>query len=72
MSRSSIHLRRALLGVSCAITFGFGASEVLARPRPAAAPPVCQKNHQLCRNCLGQWYCAPSDYPCPPCEVESR
>lgn len=35
MSRSFIHLRRALFGVSCAIVFGFGASEALAAPEPA-------------------------------------
>jgi hypothetical protein len=35
MSRSFIHLRRALFGTSCAIVFGFGASEVLASPAQA-------------------------------------
>jgi hypothetical protein len=32
MSRSFIYLRRALFGTSCAIVFGFGASQALASP----------------------------------------
>ena len=70
MSRSFITLRRVLLGTSCAIVFGFGGAELLATPRPAAAPPVCQLGYMLCRTCTGQWYCYPTTEPeCPPCEL---
>jgi hypothetical protein len=36
MSRSFIHLRRALFGTSCAIVFGFGVTQALASPIQAA------------------------------------
>ncbi len=68
MSRSFTHLRRALLGVSCAVTFGFGVSEALAKPQPAAAIPFCQSGYRLCRTCTGQYYCTTAmctAYPCP-------
>ena len=35
MSRSFIYLRRALFGTSCAVVFGFGASQALATPYPS-------------------------------------
>ncbi len=37
MSRSFSTLRRALLGVSCAVVFGFGATQALASPDTARA-----------------------------------
>jgi hypothetical protein len=37
MSRSFIHLRRALFGTSCAIVFGFGATQALAGPTAVAS-----------------------------------
>ena len=36
MSRSFIYLRRALFGVSCAIVFGFGATQAFATPDQGA------------------------------------
>jgi hypothetical protein len=36
MSRSFIQLRRVLFGASCAIVFGFGASQLPAAPAQAA------------------------------------
>lgn len=36
MSISFVHLRRILFGTSCAIVFGFGASQALAAPVQAA------------------------------------
>jgi len=33
MSRSLIYLRRALFGVSCAIVFGFGATQAFGYPQ---------------------------------------
>lgn len=36
MSRSLHHLRRAVFGVSCAVVFGFGVSEAVGSPQPAA------------------------------------
>lgn len=41
MSRSFIHLRRALFGTSCAIVFGFGATEAFATPQRGSTPPAC-------------------------------
>lgn len=41
MRRSFIHLRRVLFGVSCAVVFGFGATEVLAMPDPEPGPVAC-------------------------------
>ena len=38
MSISFVHLRRALLGTSCAIVFGFGSTQALASPMRAASP----------------------------------
>ena len=35
MNRSLSHLRRALFAVSCAIVFGFGARQALAKPSEA-------------------------------------
>lgn len=69
MSRSFTTLRRALLGASCAIVFGFGGAELLAKPAPAAAPPVCKAGYRLCKNCLNQWYCAVDTGSCPICEL---
>ncbi len=36
MSISFVHLRRILFGASCAIVFGFGATQALASPMQAA------------------------------------
>ncbi|HEX8276846.1 MAG TPA: hypothetical protein VF615_29670 [Longimicrobiaceae bacterium] len=70
MSRSFTTLRRALLGTSCAIVFGFGGAELLAKPSAAAPPPFCDWGYRLCKTCTGQWYCAVDTGTCPPCEVE--
>ncbi len=72
MTRSFINLRRALLGTSCAIVFGFGGAELLAKPAPAAAPPLCEYGYRLCKTCAGQWYCAVDTGSCPPCELEAQ
>lgn len=40
MSRSFIYLRRTLFGVSCAVVFGFGATQALAAPQHAG-PEMC-------------------------------
>lgn len=42
MSRSSIYLRRALFGTSCAVVFGFGASQAFATPDQQAAGGSCR------------------------------
>lgn len=45
MTRSFIHLRRVLFGTSCAIVFGFGASEASgSATRPAAAVRLCPQS----------------------------
>lgn len=41
MSISFVHLRRILFGTSCAIVFGFGASQALAAPVQAAKGGGC-------------------------------
>lgn len=41
MSRSFIHLRRALFGVSCAIVFGFGATQAFAAPQETTRGGTC-------------------------------
>ena len=41
MSRSFIRLRRALLGVSSAIVFGFGADQALAVPQTSPSYGMC-------------------------------
>lgn len=69
MSRPFTTLRRALLGTSCAIVFGVGGAELLAKPGPAAAAPICLKGYMLCKDCKGFWYCAPAAPSCPPCEL---
>ncbi|HEX2188166.1 MAG TPA: hypothetical protein VHG51_04675 [Longimicrobiaceae bacterium] len=69
MSRSITLLRRALLGTACAIVFGFGGAELLAKPAPEAAPPLCNPGYRLCKTCTGQWYCAVDTGSCPPCEL---
>lgn len=52
MSRSFIHPRRALFGVSCAIVLGFGATEALANARREDPPPGCipfvYEQHLMC------------------------
>jgi hypothetical protein len=42
MSISFVHLRRILFGTSCAIVFGFGASQALASPTHAAVRRDCE------------------------------
>jgi hypothetical protein len=42
MSRSFIKLRRVVFGVSCAVVFGFGATQAAASPeRAGPAPKEC-------------------------------
>lgn len=48
MSRSFINLRRALFGTSCAIVFGFGATQALSWPLPPGGLDA--------DNCT-EWYC---------------
>jgi hypothetical protein len=38
VSRSFARLRRALLGVSCTVVFGFGAPQAFAKPNPEPEP----------------------------------
>jgi hypothetical protein len=61
MSRSFVYLRRALFGVSCAVVFGFGASQALAAPRQALTDGTCVKGDPgaiaYCRSyCQSQGY----------------
>jgi hypothetical protein len=61
MSRSFINLRRALFGTSCAIVFGFGATQALAgapqmgvnsqwacRPYPIELTCTCEDGGVIC------------------------
>ena len=41
MSRSLINLRRALLGVSCVVVFGFGATQAFADTDPGVDIGFC-------------------------------
>ena len=41
MSRSFARLRRALLGVSCTVVFGFGAPQAFAMADPEPGPLAC-------------------------------
>jgi len=43
MIRSFTYLRRALFGTSCAIVFGFGATQALAGPRQMNRDEVCTR-----------------------------
>lgn len=54
MSRSFIHLRRAMFGVSCTVVFGFGATQAFATD-PEPVPTVrelciagTQEGHEYC------------------------
>jgi hypothetical protein len=66
MSRSFIHLRRALFGLSCAIVFGFGATQAFASPDQVYGPPRCERTgvaylplnpEEVCPNCPFSGYC---------------
>jgi hypothetical protein len=48
MSRSFIHLRRALFGASCAIVFGFGATQALAAPGSVGDSECLSYQQQAC------------------------
>ncbi|HEX7240402.1 MAG TPA: hypothetical protein VF263_09065 [Longimicrobiaceae bacterium] len=61
MSRSFIHLRRALLGASCAVVFGFGATTAAAEPEVRAPEAKCPPGTSLCPN----GYCAGPHESCP-------
>lgn len=50
MSISFVHLRRALFGTSCAVVFGFGASQALASPVRAAFYGCTQWQAQQCQD----------------------
>lgn len=41
MSRSFHSVRRVVFGVSCAVVLGFGATEAVGSPQPAAARASC-------------------------------
>jgi hypothetical protein len=58
MSRSFTHMRRALLGFSCAVVFGFGATEVLARPEPELPPGLACPTDSENPDPYYAWYCA--------------
>ena len=63
MSRSLIHLRWALLGVTCAVVFGFGATQAFTAPTtsPAVRGPFCPTDTpDWCaslRRCVSQGTC---------------
>lgn len=49
MSRSFSYLRRALFGTSCAVVFGFGATQALAGPAQASMRYACTEEwEQYC------------------------
>lgn len=50
MSFSFVHLRRALLGTSCAIVFGFGASQALASPAQGTILGCTRWEAQACND----------------------
>ncbi|HEX8274924.1 MAG TPA: hypothetical protein VF615_19980 [Longimicrobiaceae bacterium] len=54
MSHPFIHLRRVLFGTSCAIVFGFGATQALASPTQVASSLLCTASETaICND-----YCA--------------
>ena len=61
MSRSFIQLRRIVFGTSCAVVFGFGATQALASPAQAAFFGCTASQQQQCQNYCGsrgaQGYC---------------
>lgn len=57
MSLSFVHLRRILFGASCALVFGFGATQALASPAQTAFYGCTTWDKQRCNN-----YCA-ANYP---------
>lgn len=70
MSRSFIHLRRALFGTSCAVVFGFGATQAVATPQqtsrwecsPAGINAQCD---EMCRLLMySGGYCNGITYEC--------
>jgi hypothetical protein len=68
MSRSFIHLRRALFGVSCTIVFGFGATQALAEPQGDRVSELnCRPFEELCVCEDGSQTCVHFTQPCPVC-----
>jgi hypothetical protein len=66
MSRSFIRLRRALFAVSCAVVFGFGATQAFAEPQTASARQIrCAIYETTC--CPGTIHqsCVPAGMACP-------
>ncbi len=61
MSVSFAHLRRIVFGTSCAIVFGFGATQAFAEPNlDRDRPPVCRIDQIRCRCVTGQYFCFPA------------
>jgi hypothetical protein len=64
MNVSFVHLRRILFGTSCAIVFGFGATQAFAEPRiDLARGPLCRPDQTQCY-CNGRYYCVPGGALC--------
>ncbi len=61
MSRSFIHLRWALLGASCAVVFGFGATTAVAEPEMRGSAAICPPGKMACPD----GYCAGPEEACP-------
>ncbi len=62
MSRSFIHLRRVLLGASCVVVFGFGATEAFANAGRARSGECEPRGYQYrpmegCYDCPRGGYC---------------
>jgi hypothetical protein len=71
MSRSCIYLRRVLFGVSCAVVFGFGATQAFAMPDPPPSGSCVAGGHPYipvneCPECgePGSGYCDGSSTDC--------
>ena len=57
MSISFVHLRRVVFGTSCAVVFGFGATQALALPVQAASSGTCYfyQEAECQRYCAETW-----------------
>lgn len=66
MRISFIHLRRFVFGTSCAVVFGFGATQALGSPTPATFSTCSEEGQQQCNDicrrtwggpgsCTGEW-----------------
>ncbi len=64
MSRSFIYLRRALCGTSCAIVFGFGATQAFAEPQTGPARQIRCEIYETRCPCNGSYYCVPWGAEC--------